>query len=343
MRRSQRLMKYRDVRNKAERLDKSSNSITDDRNAKQHIQNFERKTDNGSNSNEFSLPQLSNSISDGQSIDVKKDTWNKSSKTNAKVQEVNTNNSNTTEENKATMRSQNNKRCTAAPSSSTTRRGRKRGTSRSKINRQNKKMRTAAISNEFEVKAPFISIDNYFNPIRNPLMQVANAQTRLNNDFYCHNTNMPTNYLQTTKDSLLPPMYPNHFVNQNYNNSFINQQQLQSFAALDANIQPAMHFPTPDLTQSLDFDSSTSTISLSDSLRELFGCDDIRDVLKLDKVIFRMSRLHLQTLAFVLNIEFDYLHSLIEKIMKLDTETLQKVIFAFQPEANQQNDTVTNE
>lgn len=166
----------------------------------------------------------------------------------------------------------------------------------------------------------------------------ANAQSRMNNDFYFYNANIPTINLKSNKDSLLPPMYPNHFANQNYTNySSINPQQLQSFAAMETNIQPEIHFPTPELTQSLDFDSSTSTLSLPESLRELFGCDDIRDVLKLDKVVFRMRLLHLQTLAFVLNIQFDYLRDLVEKIMKLDTETLQKVIFAFQPEANSKN------
>lgn len=160
------------------------------------------------------------------------------------------------------------------------------------------------------------------------LQVAANAQPRQNNDFYCYNNT-----------SLLPPMYPNHFVNQNYTNTLINPQQLQFFEAMESNVQPEIHFPTPELTQSLDLDSSTSTISLPESLRELFGCDDIRDVLKLDKVVFRMRLLHLQTLAYVLNIEFDYLRDLIEKIMKLDTETLQKVIFAFQPEANFKNDT----
>ncbi|XP_029405609.2 uncharacterized protein LOC109579467 [Bactrocera dorsalis] len=333
MRRSQRLIKYKDVADKPNCLDDSSKLLAEDRNFKQHIQILEAKTVNGSNSNE-SLSQLFKKISEDQGTDVNKNTLLNTSKPNVEVQEVNTSTNNTSKEkNLKYIKRTNNKQCPTAPSAApTTKRGRKRGYSRSKNVRQHKKSRFEAASNEDEVKTPIISIDNYFNPIRNPLLQVAaNAQPRQNNDFYSYN-----------KNSLLPPVYPNHFVNQNYTNTLINPQQLQSFAAMESNVQPEIHFPTPELTQSLDLDSSTSTISLPESLRELFGCDDIRDVLKLDKVVFRMRLLHLQTLAYVLNIEFNYLRDLIEKIMKLDTETLQKVIFAFQPEANFKYNTEIN-
>uniref|UniRef100_A0A0K8V8Y8 Uncharacterized protein n=1 Tax=Bactrocera latifrons TaxID=174628 RepID=A0A0K8V8Y8_BACLA len=310
------------VADKPNCFDESSKLLADDRNFKKQIQILGAKTDNGSNSNE-SLSQLFKQISEDQGTDVIKNTLLNTSKTNA---EVNTSTNNTSKENKLkSIKQIHNKRCPTAPSAApTTRRGRKRGYSGSKNVRQHKKTRFEAASNEDEVKTPIISIDNYFNPIRNPLLPVAaNAQQGQNNDFYYYN-----------KNSLLPPVYPNHFVNQNYTNTLINPQQLQSFAAMESNVQPEIHFPTPELTQSLDLDSSTSTISLPESLRELFGCDDIRDVLKLDKVVFRMRLLHLQTLAYVLNIEFNYLRDLVEKIMKLDTETLQKVIYAFQPEAN---------
>ncbi|XP_050333763.1 ras guanine nucleotide exchange factor E-like [Bactrocera neohumeralis] len=333
MRRSQRLIKYKDVADKPNCFDESSKLLADDRNFKQQIQILGAKADNGSNCNE-SLSQLFKKISEDQGTGHNKNTLFNTSKTNAEVQEVNTSTNNTSKENnlKYIKRASNKQGLTATSAAPTTRRGRKRGYSRSKNVRQHKKSRFEA-SNEDEVKTPIISIDNYFNPIRNPLLQVAaNAQPRQNNDFYCYH-----------KNSLLPPVYPNHFVNQNHTNTLINPQQLQSFAAMESDVQPEIHFPTPELTQSLDLDSSTSTISLPESLRELFGCDDIRDVLKLEKVVFRMRLLHLQTLAYVLNIEFNYLRDLVEKIMKLDTETLQKVIFAFQPEAHFKYNTEINE
>ncbi|XP_036342076.1 uncharacterized protein LOC118751369 [Rhagoletis pomonella] len=198
-----------------------------------------------------------------------------------------------------------------------------------------RKSSLAAATENNEIKAPTISIDSYLNPLRDPLIRTAvTARPMESKSLYSCNKGIPTMSIQSNTYSLLPPIYPTHFTNQNFDDKLNNPtSQWKPASVYNKNVLPETNFPTPELTQTLDFDSSTSTLSLPESLREVFGCDDIRDILKLDKVIFRMQVLHLQTLAYVLNIQYDYLINLVEKIMKLDTETLKKVAFAFQPEA----------
>lgn len=94
MRRSQRLIRYKNVADKSKCFDESSNSFTDDRNVKNQIQNLDGKTDSGSNNKEISLPQLFKNISEEQSTDLNQNTLHNSSKTNAEVQEINTSNNN---------------------------------------------------------------------------------------------------------------------------------------------------------------------------------------------------------------------------------------------------------
>ncbi|XP_054732496.1 uncharacterized protein LOC129240611 [Anastrepha obliqua] len=214
-------------------------------------------------------------------------------------------------------------------------RGRKRCVVRPKTAQQYKRSRSAVVRNS-KTRASTIPIDNYLNPLRKPLIKnETSTQPLLNDDFYCYNPNIQRMNIQSNTYSLLPPLYPTHFSHQNNSDILMNPPpQLKSVSTGEMSVQTKSQFQTPDITQSLDFDSSTSTLSLPDSVREVFGCYDIRDILKLDKTVYRMRLVHLQILAFVLNIEYDYLHNLVQKIMQLDTETLKKVILAFQPEAD---------
>ncbi|XP_012158166.1 uncharacterized protein LOC101450483 [Ceratitis capitata] len=329
MRRSQRLHnKYVETDKVLLCMDKKNSLPSEDRKRELENQNQEEESvENGSDKHENCLAQLPTGANESRSIVVTNNTQQKNFK-KGKERKVsnNENDSISTQpqtEGRTTMRS-------SIPTAA--KRGRKRLSILTRNNRKCKRNCLVTATNSGEIKPPIIPIDNYLNPLRNPLLQPgANIQ---NTDFSYYNPNFPRMNTIANNNSLLPQVYPTHFANQNYTvaNGLNHPQQLPTVPAWDVNAQPEIHFPTPELSEPFDFDSSTSTLSLPESLREVFGCDDIRDVLKLDKVVYRMRLLHLQTLAFVLNIEYDYLHDLIEKIMKLDTETLKKVILAFQPD-----------
>ncbi|XP_067613464.1 uncharacterized protein mei-P22 [Eurosta solidaginis] len=330
MRRSQRLTRkpvtYADFNYEGKFL------FYDNQNTEVNIEIQKGSADNGSATNVVDLPQ----ISAAAAIHSSKQPTNSILSNNVKNQadeankdiKVGNNNNNTVKASNSKLKQ------SVRRGRPPIKRARSKSTSQVKANtQQNKRRRLVTDDKEFE--APILSVDHYLNPLRHPLLQgETKTQIMDNNDFKCYN-NMSNMNLKSSIDSLLPQMYPMHFVNQNMANNSFNQTSLaQVFptATKDINIQQQnSQFPTPELTQSLDFDSSTSTISLTESLREIFGCEDIREVLKMDAIIFRMQIIHLQALAFVLNIQYEYLYALVERIMQLDSGTLQKIVYAFKP------------
>ncbi|XP_036341915.1 uncharacterized protein LOC118751244 [Rhagoletis pomonella] len=329
MRRSQRLMKKTEITNKPTDLVYGSTPGYDKANMDIKIQRDNE--DNGSVTNETKFNRLPTPVGKVYSSELSNDITSHKFVSTGIVGAIPIN----TQKKNPISKQRNQKRGhRSAAVASTASKGRKKRITQKKTPGQRKSSLAAAMENN-EIKAPTISIDSYLNPLRDPLIRTeVTARPMESKSLYSCNKGIPTMSIQSNTYSLLPPIYPTHFTNQNFDDKLNNPtSQWKPASVYNKNVLPETNFPTPELTQTLDFDSSTSTLSLPESLREVFGCDDIRDILKLDKVIFRMQVLHLQTLAYVLNIQYDYLINLVEKIMKLDTETLKKVAFAFQPEA----------
>lgn len=119
------------------------------------------------------------------------------------------------------------------------------------------------------------------------------------------------------KTSMLPDIYPPHF-----------KYQLPPDAVLNKPlIIPQPNIITPDETQSMDLkDSSTSSSpSLTESLRCVFNTKDLRHVLEIEKIKYRLYDYHLDALAIVLNLQVNYLRDLVERILQMNPNVLRKL------------------
>lgn len=120
-----------------------------------------------------------------------------------------------------------------------------------------------------------------------------------------------------SKMSTLPETYPPYF-----------KYQLPPKAVFTQSLIPSQpNIMTPDDTpKSFELKDSTSTSpSLSESLQGIFDTDDLRHLLNIEKVSYRLYEYHVQVLAVVLNLQVDYLHDLLDKILKINPNALRKV------------------
>ncbi|XP_075160953.1 uncharacterized protein LOC142233806 isoform X2 [Haematobia irritans] len=116
--------------------------------------------------------------------------------------------------------------------------------------------------------------------------------------------------------SMLPDIYPPHF-----------KYQLPPEVVLT---QPStMAKPnsfTPEQAFSFDLkDSSSTSPSLTESLRETFDTDDVRNLLSIEKSSYRLYDYHVQALAIILNINENYLNEIFNKVLKISPTALRKV------------------
>ncbi|XP_013106767.2 uncharacterized protein LOC106086583 [Stomoxys calcitrans] len=117
--------------------------------------------------------------------------------------------------------------------------------------------------------------------------------------------------------SMLPDIYPSHF-----------KYQLPPEAVLTQPLLPMQgNIITPDLTPSFDLKDSTSTSpSIPESLRGIFDTDDLRHLLNIEKASsYRLYDYHVQVLSLVLNVQENYLHDLLKKILKISPSALRSV------------------
>ncbi|XP_075163713.1 uncharacterized protein LOC142236348 isoform X3 [Haematobia irritans] len=116
--------------------------------------------------------------------------------------------------------------------------------------------------------------------------------------------------------SMLPDIYPPHF-----------KYQLPPEVVLT---QPStMAKPnsfTPEQAFSFDLkDSSSTSPSLTESLRETFDTDDVRNLLSIEKSSYRLYDYHVQALAIILNINENYLNEIFNKVLNISPTALRKV------------------
>ena len=105
------------------------------------------------------------------------------------------------------------------------------------------------------------------------------------------------------------------------------KQQLQADIALS---RPFTSLPTsivtPDNTPSVELlDSLSSSPSLPDSLCELLQTKDIKELLNIDKVAYRIYDYHIQPLALILNQSQQYLRQVLDKVVSIQPNVLKNV------------------
>ncbi|XP_073839740.1 meiotic P22 [Musca autumnalis] len=117
-----------------------------------------------------------------------------------------------------------------------------------------------------------------------------------------------------SQPSMLPHIYPPHFKHQLPPEAIHNQTFL---------IQPP-NIITPEETQTLDVQdsSSMSSPSLTESLRGILNTDDIKQT---KKPRYRLYDYHIDALAVTLNLPVNYLRNLLEKIITMSPNALQKI------------------
>lgn len=113
--------------------------------------------------------------------------------------------------------------------------------------------------------------------------------------------------------SILPDVYPSHF-----------KYQLPPEAVLNRHLVPYPITITPENTPLYELqDSSSTSPSLPDSLRGIFDTDDIKEILNIDKVSYRLYDYHVQALAVILNLRVEYLCEILDKISQMDSNVLK--------------------
>lgn len=105
------------------------------------------------------------------------------------------------------------------------------------------------------------------------------------------------------------------------------KQQLQADIGL---IRPFTSLPTsvitPDNTPSVELlDSLSSSPSLPDSLCEILQTKDIKELLNIDKVAYRIYDYHIQPLALILNQSQQYLRQILDKVVSIPPNVLKNV------------------
>ncbi|TMW51666.1 hypothetical protein DOY81_003255 [Sarcophaga bullata] len=105
------------------------------------------------------------------------------------------------------------------------------------------------------------------------------------------------------------------------------KQQLQTDIGLS---RPFTSLPTsvitPDNTPSVELlDSLSSSPSLPDSLCELLQTKDIKELLNVDKVAYRIYDYHIQPLALILNQSQQYLRQALDKVVSIQSNVLKNV------------------
>ncbi|XP_046808201.1 uncharacterized protein LOC124420154 [Lucilia cuprina] len=138
---------------------------------------------------------------------------------------------------------------------------------------------------------------------------------------------LPANILPTPDDStqefiakksLLPLNYPSHFKYQLPPETVLTHSSNEQFQPLNV--------ITPDDTPAFELlESSSSSPSLPESLCKLFENKNIKDILNVDKVSYRLYDYHVQALALMLNLNLEYLHKILNKIMNIKPNVLKNI------------------
>lgn len=83
---------------------------------------------------------------------------------------------------------------------------------------------------------------------------------------------------------------------------------------------------TPDNTQPVELiDSLSSSPSLPESLCELLQTKDIKDLLNVDKVVYRLYDYHIQPLAIILNQSPQNLRNILDKVVNIKPNVLKNI------------------
>ncbi|XP_037823780.1 uncharacterized protein DDB_G0286591-like [Lucilia sericata] len=120
------------------------------------------------------------------------------------------------------------------------------------------------------------------------------------------------------KKSLLPLSYPSHFKYQLPPEAVLTRSSNEQFHPLNV--------ITPDDTPAYELlESSSSSPSLPESLCKLFENKNIKDILNVDRVSYRLYDYHVQALALMLNLNLEYLHKILDKIMNFKPNVLKNI------------------
>ncbi|XP_037933135.1 myb-like protein I [Teleopsis dalmanni] len=142
--------------------------------------------------------------------------------------------------------------------------------------------------------------------------------------------------LNAIRNSQLPEIYPAHFEHQLHptETTIVPQNHKiydKNCSSNDLVIVPQENYypPTPDFSQAYEINTSSSTLSLPESLHGVFDSNNIREILNAEKIVYHLNEHHTKVLAMVFDLNVEHLNDVLNKIVNLDNSILQEVEEAY--------------